>query len=89
MAQAAIAAVASRWQTHFDGHLITQEHAEYDRWRRVWNGMIDRRPALIARCSTPSDASKAVKSRVLKPYPSASAVVATLSPARPSAKAAL
>ena len=61
MAQAAIAAVASQWQTHFDGHLITQEHAEYDRWRRVWNGMIDRRPALIARCSTPSDASKAVK----------------------------
>jgi FAD/FMN-containing dehydrogenase len=61
MAHAAMAAVASRWQTHFDGHLITQDHAEYDRWRRVWNGMIDRRPALIARCFTPSDVSKAVK----------------------------
>src|SRR5690349_17709833 len=61
MAHAAIAAIASRWQTHFDGHLITQEHAEYDRSRQIWNGMIDRRPALIARCFTPADVIHAVK----------------------------
>ncbi len=27
----------------------------YETSRRVWNGMIDRRPALIARCATPAD----------------------------------
>ncbi len=33
----------------------------YDTSRRVWNGMIDRRPALIARCATPADVRTAVK----------------------------
>lgn len=32
------------------GQLILPESPEYDRARSVWNGMIDRRPALIARC---------------------------------------
>ena len=36
----------------FGGHVLTQEHSDYDRSRAVWNGAIDRRPAVIARCST-------------------------------------
>ena len=32
------------------GELIGQGHQAYDKARRVWNGNIDRRPALIARC---------------------------------------
>jgi hypothetical protein len=37
------------------GDLLTPDHAEYDEARRVWNGMIDRRPALIARCAGAGD----------------------------------
>ena len=32
------------------GDLIPRNHQAYDQARRVWNGHIDRRPALIARC---------------------------------------
>src|SRR5262245_16376674 len=35
----------------FRGELIRPDHAAYEAARRVWNGMIDRRPALIARCA--------------------------------------
>ena len=32
------------------GDLITAESPEYDSARQLWNGMIDKRPAAIARC---------------------------------------
>jgi FAD/FMN-containing dehydrogenase len=37
------------------GSLIRLDSAEYDGARRVWNGMIDRRPAAIARCADTAD----------------------------------
>jgi hypothetical protein len=37
------------------GKLIVPGDDEYDEARKVWNGMIDRRPAMIARCQTPED----------------------------------
>jgi len=39
----------------FGGVLLDQEHADYHTARSVWNGMIDRRPALIARCASVAD----------------------------------
>ncbi|UCF69570.1 MAG: FAD-binding oxidoreductase [Acidobacteriota bacterium] len=42
------------------GPVILSGHPEYDAARRIWNGMHDKRPALIARCLTPEDVSQAV-----------------------------
>jgi FAD/FMN-containing dehydrogenase len=42
------------------GDLIGSDHAAYESARRVWNGNIDRRPALIARCAGVSDVQRAV-----------------------------
>ena len=45
----------------FRGELISSEHAGYEVARRVWNGNIDRRPALIARCTGVADVQRAVE----------------------------
>ena len=37
------------------GELITPADSTYDAARKVYNGMIDRRPALIARCRDTAD----------------------------------
>jgi FAD/FMN-containing dehydrogenase len=42
------------------GALVRAGDAEYDAARRVWNGLIDRRPALIARCTGVADTIEAV-----------------------------
>jgi FAD/FMN-containing dehydrogenase len=39
----------------FGGELIRPDDARYDNARRVWNGMVDRHPAMIARCSGEDD----------------------------------
>jgi FAD/FMN-containing dehydrogenase len=44
----------------FRGELIGPEHSAYEDQRRVWNGSIDRRPALIARCRSADDVVAAV-----------------------------
>jgi FAD/FMN-containing dehydrogenase len=44
----------------FSGPIITPSHPDYDQARRVWNGMIERYPALIARCRTVADVVAAV-----------------------------
>lgn len=45
----------------FRGRLITPDHADYDTARAVWNGAVDRRPRLIARCSGAADVVTAVR----------------------------
>lgn len=54
-------AVTGNWQTQLEGALITPADAGYDASRRIWNGMIDRRPAVIARCRSAADVQVAVK----------------------------
>ena len=43
------------------GPLLSSSDAGYDETRKVWNGMIDRRPALIARCAGLADVVAAVR----------------------------
>ncbi len=42
------------------GNVLLAGHPDYDRTRRIWNGMFDKRPALIARCTGASDVRHAV-----------------------------
>jgi hypothetical protein len=48
------------FRTAFRGELIAPHDAGYDEARKVYNGMIDRRPGLIARCTDAADAIAAV-----------------------------
>jgi FAD/FMN-containing dehydrogenase len=43
------------------GEVIALDHPEYENARRVWNGMIDKRPAAIARCADAHDVATAVR----------------------------
>ena len=52
----AVDELASRMQ----GELLRPEDAGYEPARALWNGMIDRRPALIARCTDTGDVAAAV-----------------------------
>jgi FAD/FMN-containing dehydrogenase len=47
--------VLTSLESRLAGESITDRHPAYDRARRVWNGEIDRRPAMIARCAGPAD----------------------------------
>ena len=43
------------------GKVLTAGDAEYDNARKVWNGMIDRKPAFIAQCTNADDISECVR----------------------------
>ena len=45
----------------FRGELVRSEDDTYDEHRKIWNGSIDRYPALIARCAGVADVSAAVR----------------------------
>jgi FAD/FMN-containing dehydrogenase len=52
--------VARRLAESLRGQLLFPGDDTYDQTRRVWNGMIDHRPALIARCAGSADVAAAV-----------------------------
>jgi len=45
----------------FRGDVVPTTHSSYDEHRKIWNGSIDRHPALIARCAGVADVISAVK----------------------------
>jgi FAD/FMN-containing dehydrogenase len=47
-------------RSRLDGDVVGPEDDEYGAARAVWNGMIDKRPAAIARCRTNEDVRSAV-----------------------------
>jgi FAD/FMN-containing dehydrogenase len=55
------ASAASALAQSFRGELLTSDSAGYDQARAIWNAMIDRRPAMIARCATADDVVAAVR----------------------------
>jgi FAD/FMN-containing dehydrogenase len=55
-----IARAAAEIGEAFSGKLLQPTDAGYDEARKVHNGLIDKRPALIARCRNPSDVAIAV-----------------------------
>ena len=63
MAQGTVidAGAVDQLQTSFRGELVRPDDAGYDEHRKVWNGSIDRRPALIARCTGVADIRAAVR----------------------------
>ncbi len=49
------------FKKNFSGQLLTKDNKDYDEVRLIWNGMINKHPAFIARCKNSKDVSLAVK----------------------------
>lgn len=45
---------------NFGGDVILPDHPSYEEVRQIWNGMIDRKPGMIARCKTAEDVVQSV-----------------------------
>ena len=43
------------------GKILTPESEQYSEARTIWNAMIDKRPALIVRCASAADVTRAVR----------------------------
>lgn len=54
------AAALQNFTANFHGRVLTASDPDYEQARRIWNPMIDRRPAVIARCIGAADIQRAV-----------------------------
>jgi FAD/FMN-containing dehydrogenase len=53
--------IVNRWQSRFNGLLLAPSHNDYKAACQIWNGMIERSPALIARCASTTDVASAIR----------------------------
>ena len=60
MSAAGERAIAERLRSTMHGRVIDRGHPAYDEARSVWNGLIDRHPAVIAQCAGTADVVEAV-----------------------------
>jgi FAD/FMN-containing dehydrogenase len=58
---AAVVDAANALRSEFRGEIILPTDNSYEETRKIWNGMINKHPAIIARCLGTSDIIKAVK----------------------------
>jgi FAD binding domain-containing protein/berberine-like enzyme len=56
-----VGAAIDKLASQFRGELVTAADRGYDAARRVWNAMVDKRPALIARCNAAADVAGCVR----------------------------
>jgi FAD/FMN-containing dehydrogenase len=60
MAQVVSDAAVHELREAMVGDVITPDHAAYDEFRKVWNGDVDKRPAIIAVCADVNDVRAAL-----------------------------
>jgi FAD/FMN-containing dehydrogenase len=55
------AGVLGTLRSELAGEVFTPSDSDYDTARSIWNGAIDRRPALVARCASAEDVARAIR----------------------------
>jgi FAD/FMN-containing dehydrogenase len=55
------AEVIKQFDKQLPGRVLTQSHADFDHRRKIYNGMIDHKPALIVRCRDTHDVVQTVR----------------------------
>ncbi len=48
-------------RANLDGVVIGKSHSDYDKYRKLWNGISDRQPAAIVRARSVSDVIKTIQ----------------------------
>lgn len=56
-----VAPSVDRFRSSFEGEIVLPVDAGYDDARRVWCGLVDRRPALVVRPTGPTDIATAIR----------------------------
>src|SRR5713101_792521 len=53
--------ILDKFRETLRGKILTRDSREYDEVRKIWNAMIDRKPALIVGCASAVDVMKSVR----------------------------
>jgi FAD/FMN-containing dehydrogenase len=61
MVQTIDAGAISVLREHLTGDVFAPSDADYDSARSIWNGAIDRKPAVVARCANAEDVARALR----------------------------